>query len=177
MPSFAACLYGSALYTPGPRGVRCFVEEGPNSRTYVGADPPVEPRQRVELGDQDVQDASHHRQPLPADPTQVAAKPGFANGIVQDSPPQIGRRILPVGTSLITQLHQQRPQNPLHRPPLGLGAPPSLSPHQVFKLGNRSPSVPLPPQELPVTLIERLKLASAQFSAADRDQQPLAVRG
>ena len=82
MPSFAACLYGSALYTPGPRGVRCFVEESPNSRTYVGADPPVEPRQRVELGDQDVQDASHHRQPLPADPTQVAAKPGFANGIV-----------------------------------------------------------------------------------------------
>src|SRR5215212_419145 len=116
MPSFAACLYGSALYTPGPRGVRCFVEEGPNSRTYVGADPPVEPRQRVELGDQDVQDASHHRQPLPADPTQVAAKPGFANGIVQDPPPQIGRRILPVGTSLIAQLHQQRPQNLLHRP-------------------------------------------------------------
>ena len=27
IPSFAACLYGSALYTPSPSGERCFVED------------------------------------------------------------------------------------------------------------------------------------------------------
>src|SRR5215204_1946424 len=138
-----------------------------------------------------------------------------------------GRRTLPVGTSLIAQLHQQRAQNlphrplvfgrkllppasdlplperpshpeepflnqshrcllhlhpkvpghPLYRQPLGYGAPPSLSSHQVLKLDHRSPSVSLPPQELPVALIERLKLTSAKVSAPDGDQQPLAVRG
>src|SRR5215217_9123786 len=35
MPSFAACLYGSALYTPGPSVVRCFFEDCCESRFHL----------------------------------------------------------------------------------------------------------------------------------------------
>ena len=35
MPSFAACLYGSALYTPDPSGVRCFFEDCCESRFHL----------------------------------------------------------------------------------------------------------------------------------------------
>src|SRR5215211_7983066 len=143
MPSFAASLYGSALYTPDPSGVRC-------SRP-------------------------------------ASTSPGVRCSPRRTSRCRSGRRTLPVGTSLIAQLHQQRAQNlphcplvlgrkflppasdlplperptnpeepllnhshrcllhfhpkvpshPLHRQLLGLGAPPAPRANQVLELDHR----------------------------------------
>src|ERR687897_1402033 len=208
MPSFAAYLYGSALYTPGPSGVRCFVENccEPRSMASKGES------HRWSIALQGSTGCSHPALLVP----HLCAWMRFHSG---STSPEIGRRTLPVGTSLIAQLHQERAQTPLHRPlvlirkllppapdlplperpshpeevllnhfhrsllylhpqvpshplhrqPLGFGAPPSLSPHQILELDQHSPSFSLPPQELPVALIERLKLTSAQLSTPDGD--------
>src|SRR5829696_2055800 len=192
MPSSAACLYGSALYTPGPKGVRCFVETPARAARWRR-------RASPELPLQDSTGCSHPALLVP----HLCMWMRFHSGSTSH---EIGRRTLPVGIRLIAQLHQERAQNLLHRPlvlsrkllppapnlplperpphpeelllnhshrcllhlysqltshplyrqSLGLGAPPSLSPHQVLELDHGSSSVSLPPQELPVALIEGL---------------------
>src|SRR5215210_7925997 len=62
-------------------------DQAPTTAPHVGADPPVRRGQRVEVGDQDVQIVAHHRQPIPADPTQIAATPTLADRIVEGLPP------------------------------------------------------------------------------------------
>src|SRR5688500_15943914 len=66
-------------------------------------------------------------------------------------------------------------RHPPDRQPLGPGATAAPWPHQVLELDHYGPSVPLPPQELTVALVEGLKPAAAQLSTADGDQEPLAV--
>src|SRR5215208_3174153 len=251
MPSFAACLYGSALYTPDPSGVRCFFEDCCESRFHlsrgslltsaylwvpewsphlqVSSTLPKSASTELSEGGQ----GTETRYPVSrircarVDPERGSDRRNKGVGLMLTivDPPrslrshEIGRRTLQVGTRLIAQLHKQRahhlldrplvlrrkllpsapnlplperpshpeevllhhshrsllylhpqlPSHPLHRQSLGLGTPPSLSPHQVLELDHRRPSLSLPPQELPVALIERLKLASAQLSAPDGD--------
>src|SRR5215218_1893367 len=177
MPSFAACLYGSALYTPGRSSVRDPLPPLQDSLLTSGCRSgrrplPVGTNLIAQLHQQRAQNLLHR--PLVLSRKFLPPAPDLP---LPERPSHPKEPLLNHSHRCLLHLHPKVLGHPLHRQPLGLGAPPSLSPHQVFKLGNRSPSVPLPHQELPVALIERLKLASAKFSAADRDQQPLAVRG
>ena len=49
--------------------------------------------------------------------------------------------------------------------------------HQVLELDHHGVVIILPPQKLPVALIEGLEPASSELSTPDRVQQPLVVRG
>jgi hypothetical protein len=105
MPSFAAYLYGSALYTPGPSGVRCFVENCCERRSMASKGESY----RWSTALQGSTGCSHPALLVP----HLCAWMRFHTG---STSPEIGRRTLPVGTSLIAQLHQERAQTPLHCP-------------------------------------------------------------
>src|SRR4051812_19224474 len=70
-------------------GLRQVAQKAPTAAPHVGTDPPVGGWQRVELCAQEAEVVAHHRQPIPADPTQVAPAPGLAYGVVQDPLPAL----------------------------------------------------------------------------------------